>query len=139
MKKMMHRAWALTGFIAFMLLSLQIVAGTLPGQATQPKASDPVKVFYFHSTRRCATCEAVEAVTREAIREYYGTRVSFESVNREEDAANPLIAKFKVSGQALLVVKGSNVFDLTGDAFMYARNKPDKLKKTLKAKIDSLL
>ena len=36
---------------------------------TDNKATD-VQVFYFHATRRCETCQAVENVSKEAIKEY---------------------------------------------------------------------
>ena len=98
-----------------------------------------VKAYYFHATRRCATCEAVEAVTREALKEYYGDKVAFESINREEEKDNPLIEKYKISGQTLLIVKGNKKVNLTNDAFLNARSKPEKLKSKLKSTIDSMM
>ena len=97
-----------------------------------------VQVFYFHATRRCATCQAVEAVTKEALKQFYGDKIVFKSINRDEEKDNPMIAKYKVSGQTLLIVKGDKVVNLTNDAFMNARTNPDKLKDKIKATIDSL-
>ncbi|HBL74080.1 MAG: hypothetical protein A2W90_12795 [Bacteroidetes bacterium GWF2_42_66] len=97
-----------------------------------------VKAYYFHATRRCATCQAVEAVTKEALKEYYGDQVSFQSINREEDSKNPLIEKYKISGQTLLIIKGDKVINLTNEAFLNARIKPDKFKAKLKSTIDSI-
>lgn len=106
----------------------------------QQKSEKPaVTVYYFHATRRCATCEAVENVTQKAIKEYYGEKVAFVSINREENNNNPLISKHKVSGQTLLVIQGDKAVNLTTDAFMNARTKPDKLKKKLKSTIDAML
>lgn len=106
----------------------------------QQKNEKPaITVYYFHATRRCATCEAVESVTKEALKEYYGSKVSFTSVNREEDNDNPMIAKHKISGQTLLIIQGDKVVNLTTDAFMNARTKPDKFKKKLKSTIDAML
>lgn len=98
-----------------------------------------VQVYYFHATRRCATCEAVEAVTVKTIKENYGPEVSFESINNEEDESNPLIAKWEVEGQTLLIIKGDEKVDLTNEAFLYARSKAQRLEKKLKATIDSML
>lgn len=98
-----------------------------------------VKVYYFHATRRCATCQAVENVTRESIREYYGDKVTFESINREENKSNPLVTKYKISGQMLLIVRGEETVNLTNPAFLNARTNPEKLKNKLKTTIDSLL
>ncbi|WP_423130137.1 nitrophenyl compound nitroreductase subunit ArsF family protein [Gaoshiqia sp. Z1-71] len=97
-----------------------------------------VKAYYFHATRRCATCQAVETVTKEALKEYYGDKVSFQSINREEDSKNPLIKKYKISGQTLLIVNGDKVENLTNDAFLNARTNPDKFKAKLKSTIDSM-
>lgn len=97
-----------------------------------------VKVVYFHATRRCATCNAVEDVTKKALAEFYGDEVSFSSINREIEKENELIKKHKISGQTLLVIKGDKVVNLTNDAFMNARTKPEKLKEKLKETINTL-
>ncbi|MBK5203351.1 MAG: hypothetical protein JJE45_06500 [Prolixibacteraceae bacterium] len=101
--------------------------------------SSEVKAYYFHLTRRCATCRAVEAVSKEAIKEYYGDKVTFESINIEEDKDNPLIEQYKISGQRLLIIKGDKKVDLTNEAFFNARTNPDKFKGKLKSTIDSML
>lgn len=98
-----------------------------------------VQVYYFHATARCATCKAVEAVTLEALKEFYGEKVVFTSINREKDKENPLIKKHKVNGQTLLVVKDKKVVNLTTEAFLNARNKPEKFKELIKTTIDPLL
>jgi len=102
-------------------------------------ATTDVEVYYFHSTRRCATCQAVESVTEEALKEYYGTEVSFKSVNQEEDKDNPMIKQFEINGQTLLVIKGDEVINLTNDAFLNARISPEKFKVKLKSTIDAMM
>ncbi|WP_163708678.1 nitrophenyl compound nitroreductase subunit ArsF family protein [Mangrovibacterium lignilyticum] len=103
------------------------------------KATTDVKAYYFHATRRCETCQAVEEVSKEAIQEYYGNQVEFLSVNSDEDASETLIEKYKVSGQTLIIVKGNKIIDLTTDAFLNARTNPEKLKAKIKASIDPLI
>lgn len=103
------------------------------------KKSSEVKAYYFHATRRCATCEAVETVSKEAIKEYYGDKVTFESINREEKKNNALVEKYKISGTALIIVNGDKKEDVTNVAFLNARSNPDKLKGKLKSTIDSML
>ncbi|MBI9066589.1 MAG: thioredoxin family protein [Salinivirgaceae bacterium] len=105
----------------------------------QSKQASNVKAYYFHATRRCATCQAVESVTEEALKEYYGTKVSFQAINREEDKENPMLAQYKVSGQTLLIIKGDKVVNLTNEAFMNARTNPDKFKAKLKSTVDSMM
>ncbi len=98
-----------------------------------------VNAYYFHATRRCATCQAVESVTKGALEEYYGDKVPFHSVNREKERNNPMIEKYKISGQTLLIIKGDKVINLTTDAFMNARKNPKKYKAKLKSTIDPLI
>ncbi len=107
--------------------------------STETTSNSDVTAYYFHGTRRCATCQAVESVTKEAIEEYYGGIVDFKSINRDEEKDNPLITQYKVSGQTLLIVKGDQVVNLTNDAFMNARTNPDKLKVKIKTTVDKLI
>ena len=103
------------------------------------QSNTDVKAYYFHATRRCATCEAVEKVAKETISENYKGKAEFISINREEENNKAMVEKYKVNGQTLLLVKGDKVVDLTSQAFMYARSKPEKLEAKLKSTIDSML
>jgi len=103
-----------------------------------------VEVYYFHFTRRCATCQAVEDESAAALKKLYPEEIEtgkilFIPVNLEDDANNELAEKLEVSGQSLLVVKGDKQLDLTNDGFMYARSSPEKLQASLKDAIDPML
>ena len=98
-----------------------------------------IEVVYFHNERRCETCLAVEEVTREAIKEYYQNKISVKDYSLEDEKGEELANQLKVSGQALLILKGDKRIDLTTDAFMNARTNPDELKKLIKENIDVLL
>lgn len=98
-----------------------------------------VEVYYFHMTRRCETCMAVERVTKEALTEFYGEKVPFAEYNLEEDKGEEKGEDLEVSGQTLLIVSGDTKINLTNEGFMYARTNPDKLKKLIKDKVDALL
>ncbi len=106
---------------------------------TETQKTGEVKAYYFHGNVRCVTCEAVEKVSKEAIKEYYGDKVSFESINRDEEKNKTLVAKYKISGTALLIDNGEKTVNLTNDAFLNARTKPEKLKDKLKSTIDSMM
>jgi len=95
-----------------------------------------VSVLYFHATRRCATCEAVEKVTKEVLSGHYQDQVKFHSINREE--AVELAKHYGIKWQALIIVKGNQVINITNDAFLNARTKPDKLKAKIKATINQI-
>jgi hypothetical protein len=133
-------------FIGVVAVSAQCCNGAIADNSTssqvvcsETQESGKVKTYYFHATRRCATCQAVEAVTKEAIKEYYGDKVTFESINREKEKDNPLVAKYKISGTTLLIINGDKKVDLTNDAFLNARLNPDKFKNKLKSTIDSMM
>lgn len=106
---------------------------------TQTASAPGIRAYYFHATKRCATCQAVEEVTKKALSEYYDEKVLFQSINSEKDKENPLIKTYKVSGPTLLIVKGGEVVNLTNEAFMNARTKPEKLKEKIKETIDAML
>lgn len=110
-----------------------------PDSSLMQNEDAELAVYYFHNTRRCATCNAVEAVTIESLKEYYGDKVKFTSLNIEEEANDALTKSLKVTGQALIVKFGNKQFDLTNDAFMYARKSPEKLKQKLKTTIDPFM
>ncbi|MDC1107261.1 nitrophenyl compound nitroreductase subunit ArsF family protein [Prolixibacteraceae bacterium] len=100
--------------------------------------SDGVKVYYFHGTRRCATCKAVEAVALETVTETFGDNVTFVSIDREQDKENQLITKYQITGQSLLVVNGDQVENLTNVAFMNANTHPEKLKAKIIETVEAL-
>lgn len=109
----------------------------------QNASTDKVEVYYFHNERRCATCVAVEDESVKALNELYPEKmksgeITFLSVNIEDDANKGLTEKFEISGQTLLVVKGTRQENLTNTAFMYATTKPEKLKKAIGEAIEKL-
>ena len=106
--------------------------------------SSMVEVYYFHFTRRCVTCNAVESVSKKAIEKLYPEQlksrmISFKIVNLDEDNSKDLADKLGVGGQCLIVVGGGKKIDLTSQGFMYARSNPEKLKAELKKAIDPLI
>jgi len=98
-----------------------------------------VKVYYVHSTRRCATCMAVEAVSEKAIQKFYGDKVPFKSINREESKNKALLKRYNIKGQGLFILNVNEKVNLTNIAFLNARNNPKKLEEKIKSTIDSIL
>ena len=98
-----------------------------------------VEVFYFHNTRRCVTCQAVENVSREAVAELFGERVPFSEYNLEEQDGEQKATELGVSGQTLLIVSGEGKINITNEGFLYARSNPEKLKQIISDKITPLL
>lgn len=109
----------------------------------QTLSTSNVEVYYFHFSRRCATCQAVEEESEKALRELYPEKVKageivFLSLDLEDESNTPLAEKYDVSVQTLLVVKGDKKDNLTNTAFMHARSNPEKLKKALRESIEKL-
>lgn len=134
----MKRIQLLPIFIVFMLASC---SGPAPvKETTQAYTTDgKVEVYYFHFSRRCETCQAVESVSRQAVQDLYGEKVLFADVNLEDSTGAEKGKIMGVSGQSLLVVSGSSKIDITSAGFLYARENPEKLKATIREKADSLL
>jgi hypothetical protein len=105
---------------------------------TQNKDALKIEAYYFHFTRRCVTCQAVEQVSTDALKELYGNKIVLESINLDEKENKELAKKLGIEGQTLLFVKGDQKVDITNDGFMYARTDPEKLKEKIKATIESL-
>lgn len=91
--------------------------------AQNTETSD-IQAYYFHFTRRCETCKAVEQVSSDALKELYGSKISLKSINLDEKGNEDLAKKLGVEGQTLLVVKGAKKVELTNDGFMFAMGIP---------------
>ena len=107
--------------------------------SSKASKADKVEVYYFHYTRRCATCKAVENVSKEAVAELYGNKVIFAGYNLDEETGESKGKEFEVSGQTLLIVAGNTKIDITNEGFLNANSNPEKLKAIIKEKIDPLL
>jgi hypothetical protein len=141
----------------FVLISLAVIASISVialfsfKEANNPEkgktaitAAKKVEVFYFHFTRRCVTCQAVEDESRKAVESLYPDQVkkgtvTFEAINLDDESSKTVAERCKVSGQSLLIISGEARIDLTSEGFMNARSNPEKLKEELKKAIDPLL
>ncbi len=113
-------------------------------KVTKPVSTNQIEVYYFHLTSRCVTCKAVEAEAKQDIENLYPEMVkqgqmSFQSINLDNASSKVLAEKLQISGQTLLLVKGSKQINITNEGFMYARTNPEKFKTIVKKKVDMLL
>lgn len=124
------------------LLSLAVMLFVFTVNAETPDNNnvegEKTEVYYFHNTRRCPTCMAIEKETKKVLKEqpYADAKENgdlvFKSYNAENSANKKLVEKLGVTGSALIVVKGDKKIDLTSKGFMYALNQPEKLQKALR-------
>lgn len=103
-----------------------------------------IEVYYFHYSRRCATCTAVEDETNKALQEYFKAsvddgKIMFLSVDIEEESNSTLVDTMEISGQTLIFMTDDEKVDLTNDAFMNARTKPEKFRKQVKKTVEKLM
>ena len=113
-------------------------------KVTKTVSTNQIEVYYFHLTSRCVTCKAVEAEAKQDIENLYPEMVkqgqmNFQSINLDDASSKVLAEKLQISGQTLLLVKGSKQINITNEGFMYARTNPEKFKTILKKKVDTLL
>lgn len=98
-----------------------------------------IEVYYFHFTRRCATCEAVEKVSHEAVSELYGDRIPFRGYNLDDAEGKEKADELGVKGQTLMIVSGDKKINITNEGFMLARSNPEKLKQVISDQITPML
>ncbi len=134
-----------------LLLNVMIISLSYSCNAQSTKESgsdalskgDKVAVYYFHYTKRCVTCKAVEEESKKAVQDLYPEAynkgmIAFHSLNLEEEKGKSTAEKFTVSGQTLLIVKDDKTVNLTNEGFMYARSNPEKFRKAIQEAIGEL-
>ena len=112
-------------------------------EVTQTLNSSKVSVYYFHFTRRCATCLAVEENARKAVEALFPNEVktgdySFSALNLDEASSKEIANKLGVGGQTLLVVHGDKKINITSAGFLNAHDL-DKMKEEIKSAVDKVL
>lgn len=112
-------------------------------EVVQELTASNVNIYYFHFTRRCATCMAVEENARKALEALYPNEVktgdyTFSSLNLDETTSKEITDRLGVGGQSLMVVHGDKKIDITGAAWMAAHD-PEKMKSEIKSGIEKVL
>jgi hypothetical protein len=129
-----------TLFFSFIVLGLLILSScNTPGNdndKTRFTEDNVIEVIYFHFTRRCMTCNAVESVAKETVDALNDQNIMFSDYNLDNEAGQEEAEKMQVSGQSLLIVNGTSKVNITNEAFMHARSNPGKLKNIIEAEIE---
>jgi len=129
------------------ILILLLVAGS-GFLAMAQKTTQKLEVIYFHATRRCPTCMAIEDNTKKTLDTYFAAQmkdgtIKMSVINVDEDKNKAMAEKYEATGSALFLTTVSNGKesrnDMTDFAFSYGRNNPDKFMTGLKDKINDLL
>ena len=138
------KQFTLLATVLFVVLSSISCNGQANKREVEQTVNSPkVSVYYFHFTRRCATCMAVEENARKAVEALYPNEVksgeySFTALNLDEASTKGIADKLGVGGQTLLVVRADKKIDITSAAWLSAHD-PDKMKVEIKSGIEKVL
>ena len=141
----MKRIASILTVFLFVLVSSSCGEVSGKSESVSVSAKDKkVDVYYFHFTRRCVTCVAVENESKKAIEELYADKiktgeVTFHEVNLDLEEGKKIAEELNRNGQGLIVVSEESIVDLTQQGFMFAMRNPEKLKDALKQAVDNFL
>lgn len=136
-------------FINLLIFVLIILSTSCQAQSEKNEngqelvTNNEISVYYFHFTKRCVTCKAIESESLKALQslypdQYNSGQITFYSFNLDETEGKSAAEKLTVSGQALLVVVDEDIKNLTNEGFMYARSNPAKLHAEIEKAIGKL-
>lgn len=116
-------------------------AGTETVTTVQTADPSTVYVYYFHGKQRCKTCIAVGDVSEKSVKDLYANNpnVKFVEVLTHEEQNAPLVEKYEVTWNALIIAKGDDSNEITKYAFANAVNSPDVLTELIKTEVDKRL
>ena len=128
----------LQSVFSMVILLVLVYAGNQELFASEKIEKGKTRVYYFHNTRRCPTCMAIEEETKKVLEEQpfaddmENGNLELKVFNVEEEANKKIVEQMGVTGSALIVVKGDEQIDLTSKGFLYALKQPEKLREALR-------
>jgi hypothetical protein len=139
----MKKTALLTTILLLMLSNISCNSQSNNKAVAQKVESSNVIVYYFHFTRRCATCMAVEENAKKAVEALYTDKIkageySFTALNLDDAGSKEIANNLGVGGQTLLVVRGDKKIDITDKGFLNAHDL-DKMKEEIKSAVDKIL
>jgi len=88
-----------------------------------------VEVLYFHSNRRCASCNKIEEIAKNVVSEDFKNEdVKFHAINFDNKENKELAEKFKINWSSLVIVSSDENTDLTERAFQLINADSEKLR-----------
>ncbi len=129
---------SLKSLILFVFVLTFTITGKAENTPSVKMEGEKTTVYYFHNTRRCPTCLAIEKETKRVLKEqpYLDAKENgeliFKSYNAENASNKKLVKELGVTGSALIILKGDEKIDLTSKGFMYGLKQPEKLREALR-------
>lgn len=135
----------ITIFTAVLLLAFFVPVFPLAAKDTEtdPEKEKTVEAYYFHNTRRCASCVQLQNNSKAFLEELYHEEmeagiVSFIAVNLQEDGGAEIARRFGVNSVSFLIASGDEFTNLTREGLMGRRN-PENFKAAIKEATDGYL
>lgn len=151
-KRWTFRNWIGLALVAFALAAIGLTVVKEWGEngntaMSQPTveaavAKGPVTVYYFHGTRRCMTCNSIEALTRSTVETVFADAVKsggviIRSVNLDAAENEHFITDFELTSRIVVVSKGDRferlhrVWELVHDEPKFREYVTDGVRKLL--------
>jgi len=139
----MKRITFFISLVAVILLGLSCTGKGNKKEVSTAISAQGINVYYFHFTRRCATCMAVEENNRKAFEALYQNEIkageySFSSLNLDEESTKEIADKLGVGGQSMLVVRGDKKLDITAAVWMSAHD-IEKMKEEIRSGVEKVM
>lgn len=98
---------SLSLIVLFAVLATAPAASAEPGAA--PSAGHVVRVYYFHTTQRCASCKKIEALSEETVREGFARELDagaleWKSLNLDDGENRHFVQDYQLYTKSLVVV-----------------------------------
>ena len=99
-----------------------------------------VYVFYFRINRRCENCDAVGNVARNVVETRFADNdnVRFIEIQNSERANSPLLERYDVFWNALIVSRGDDFVDITQRAFLNVLRNPQMVENRIIEEVERL-
>lgn len=99
--------------IIFIVILTLISLSAISANGKENVKSSYIKVIYFHTDYRCATCNKLESYTGESIKKYFSKelksgKVILEIINYEEEKNEHFVEEFNLYNKSLVVIKVEN-------------------------------
>lgn len=143
-------------FIAIVLIIASCNQGKESKEEKENKTTEEIavnpnlklQIYYFHSTRRCPTCNKIESTTEKLLQTEFAQKmeegvIAFSSINIDKKENNSLVEKYEVFGSSLHLVEiidgKEKDIDLTEFAFSNINSNTDLFYDELKKKITEII
>ena len=144
MKKMLSVSALVLIMVSLFSISANCQTSKKPTSAVAKTSK--VEVYYFHYTRRCVTCNAVETETQKTITTIYPDQakkrqITFKSINLDEKSSEALAKKCNASDALGIDFEEKAFYDILKELcikydFTYPENKLIELAKAVKELVE---